>query len=259
MRRAILWSVIATLGVAPAFARPIEFTFTGTVASTPTDSIQLNGPAGRTPYAGANAPTYPVTAGEQLTVTFTGYSDTIDRIMAQPGFDPNGGPIRVPLSGPNNGTPDRLTSIGIGSIGGNGTNAGQSFGGGGLDLLFDPVSAAYSLDFGADGVYAFGTFNLPSYTYDPVADIFSPGRTQVPTGGYTMLKGDDGSLTFSDLPIFRAGTDQILGYLAPLVLNGSYSIPVAGSTPVPAPPAFALFAASAALLAYKRQRRRRRG
>jgi hypothetical protein len=248
----------------PAAAGIIELTFTGIVQATPTDNIAVRQPDGSYgPYTGTNAPTYPVTAGDTVTVTFKGTAPDVNG----PALPPGGvdGIYRFPLNSPAyvgaNPLAYNVSGIDVGGFGSSQGTGGERFGAGGFDLVYNSRTGEYAIDLGTDGIYSFGYVSLPSYRHDPVADLFTPGpncgrdRWACPS---SSARGTIDTLTFSNINMY--GPDGYpIGALGPLVLVGSFNLPTyALPAQVDAPAAAPLFAGGLAILGWRMGRRRRR-
>lgn len=254
---------LAFSAASPAAAGVIELKFTGVVQATPTDTILVRGRDGAfAPYQGPNVPTYPVQAGDSVTVTFRGSAPDV----TGPTLPPGGvdGVYRFPLTGPNGGgTPlgYNLSAIDVGGFGSAQGPGSERFGAGGFDLVYNSRTGEYAIDMGADGGYSFGRVSLPSFRYNPLADLFTPARNcgrdsfGCPS---SSAAGTIDTLTFSSIATF--GPDgNVNGVLGPLVLKGSFNLPAwSRSSPVPSPAAAPLFAAGLVVLGWRMGRRRRR-
>jgi hypothetical protein len=258
MPRYLPFAAALALVATPALAGPIEVTFSGTVATTPTDTITIVNPndGTATTYSGANRPTYPVQAGDPFTVTFSGLIPDISSLP--PAED---GIYRLPfvgrggLSG-NGPNVAHITAIDVGGIGRAAGGEGEFFGVGGLTLVYDSNSGQSSIEIASTGAWGFDLISLPTYSYDPVADLFTPRDTcGIDRCNRNFAFGRDTTLTFQPIDLF--GPDgTAIGRLAPLVIeNGRFST---GRVDVDEPAALPLFAAALAVTGFALSRRRRR-
>ena len=255
--RPLFFALALLLPAAPAAADVIELTFTGYVQTTPTDEIALFHPEGTRPYTGANAPTYPVQAGDSVTVTFRGTLPDVGGQYPPPGAVD--GVYRFNARGPGNPSGDvlnyRVTNIEVGDLGHATINGlGDSFALAGFDIVYDTGTGAYFIDLGSDGTYSFGRVALPSYEYDPVTDLFTPHRNcgrDAASCPASSAQGTIDTLTFSPMTFYDP-SGEMAGYLAPLTLVGGFNLPTwTAAAPVDAPPALPLFAGALALLAWR--------
>ena len=254
MMKALLILAFA-VSATSAMAKPIEIIFTGKVQNTPTDKINLQQPDGSSaPYQGSNAPTYPVKAGDPFKLTFYANAD-----INNPGSQPKdaGGIYRFPLRDPINARPgDAVVSSAevdrfgpLQSRGGNG-----NFFLNGVDLIYDSNAGTFSLDFAPNGL-SFSFAPLPGYSFDPVADLFTPASCGNNSEDCPRVKGlaTQDSLSFSGIPVYSTDGDRI-GELDDLKVSGSFNLP---TYQVPAPPVAALLILGLGILAARTGRRGR--
>jgi MYXO-CTERM domain-containing protein len=258
MPRYLPFATALALVATPALAGPIEVTFSGTVATTPTDTITIVNPndGTATTYSGANRPTYPVQAGDPFTVTFSASSRTY-RAFRRPRTASTAsrslGGAALSGNGPNVA---HITAIDVGGIGRAAGGEGEFFGVGGLTLVYDSKSGQSSIEIASTGAWGFDRISLPTYSYDPVADLFTPRDTcGVDRCNRNFAFGRETTLTFQPIDLF--GPDgAAIGRLAPLVIeNGRFST---GSVDVDEPAALPLFAGALAVTGFALARRRRR-
>lgn len=244
MVRFLAIALISLVVAAPAAAGPIELSFAGTVRSSPTDTILLLDPSTSTlrPYAGSNPPSYPAAAGDPLTVTFSGMIPDIASLP--PSAD---GLYRFPVASPAEREPAGsapvflVDTIDVGGLGRAAGGEGEPFFLGGFDLVYDSRTGALALDLG-EGSYSFDRIDMPTFTYDPLADLFTPDRTcGTSECNRNVAVGTAATLSFGGLSIFSPdGT--FAGSLGPLVLDGAFNVPVLAPVDVAEPAPWALLA-----------------
>ena len=238
-----------------AMAKPIEIIFTGKVQNSPTDKIILQQPDGSSaPYQGSNAPTYPVKSGDLFKVAF--YADA-DVSNLNPQQKIAEGVYRFPVrSSSSAGFGDAtVNSIDVGQFGQvQAPGGGSDFYFNGLDLIYDSNAGTFSLDFSPDGLH-FNAAPLPGYSFDPVADLFTPASCGNDPQACPRVKGiaTQDSLTFSGLPVYSTDGDQI-GDLDDLRVSGSFNLP---TYQVPAPPVAALLILALGIIAARTRRARK--
>jgi hypothetical protein len=246
-----------------AFAQSgqFNFTFDGKVTSTPDQgATQFTTANERVPWTTPALGQYPVQNGDTLQIVFQGTLPSFSNPALQSRLQADGsyrltGVARGPEAAANN--PELayiITNIVVGTLGG---LAGIDPTMRGFDLLYNPTTGAASLDFGADGGFRAGGFDLPAYqlSADGTA-VTTNGRTfsRVLESGSTAL-GTADNITFSAAPIYRQGTLSDVGRQGPLTVSGRYSIPTAsGSTAVPEPDVIILFGMATAALYWGRRR-----
>jgi PEP-CTERM motif len=278
LRFVLALAAFSLSGSAVAQTRQFNFTFDGTVSSTPDQGArQFSTPNGSTTAGSWTTPSlgaYPVRTGENLTVLFSGTLPVFRDYAFQSVRQPDGS-YRLGVVGPNNaagaGFAYVINNIVVGTLGSL-SGSGQLPGISGFDLLYNPATGAASLDFGPDGGFGAGNFNLPAYVLS--ADGTSAnaaGRTIDPSFGSantTSLTGTADSLSFSDAAIRQATpTDasglsggRIVGQQSGLTVRGTFNIPTgsSGSAQVPEPDFIILFAGGAAAMLWRRRKLRQK-
>jgi hypothetical protein len=261
--------------VAPGVNR-VRLSFTGVVTNDVTDTIMIrqspNGPL--VPYTGPK-PDYPYKKGDALTISFT--SDVPNKSYTGPGGPYNGQTavggiykfdLRPSFGGGATGFGSvDAVQVAAGPIRGS-TNASGPFMGG-LSLIYDANADSYSLDIAQNG-WAVGNYQAPFYQYDQTTNSLSSrsGCVEVSqldcTLGSVSFTGDSASARYgrsdiggAGIPIVIPNRDTTIGFLSDLLFSGSWNLPIrgsGGSTDVPEPGMFVLFAGGVAAMMRRRRR-----
>lgn len=229
-------------------------TFTGTVTNDVSDTIMIRQPNGTsTPYQGP-VPAYDYRRGDQVTISFLTDVPTSAYYAANPS---------VPRAA------DGIYRFNVRSAQGGNFGFGvtrefdvsgpvapaNSFGLGGITLVYDTNDESYSLEF-PNGTWAAGDLEAPGYRYDAGTGALLSSRTSCFDVNCARLNGSATGATLS-VPIASSSTPDRLGSFL-LFLSGSWNLPVRDPgqpTPVPEPGSMLLFAGGAAWLVRRAKRR----
>lgn len=278
---AVVFAALAFLNL-PAMAqdspyeRLIEVEFSGVVTGDASDSIRIRQPDGSfVPFTGP-LPDYPYSKGDQITIGFTTTVPTgayIDRFVGQPAVD---GIYRIGVSSGSFATP-------FGIIGGAGLDpsgpirptqfVGQSLMTNGIIIVYDANKDSYSLDFGDNG-WSAGTYDGPSFRYDPDNLTLSPSETSCYGRGCNReglggirFRGDEKGFSATNISVIGpnlSGNDATQGSslwgFFDLVFAGEWNLPIFGNSSgggpvdVPAPSMLLLFGGGVAVLGWRRRK-----
>jgi PEP-CTERM motif len=266
--------------------RTVPIIFTGTVSNDVARSIKIKQPDGSLATFNGPVPDYPYKPGDQVSISFdvvaptrSYYDPATGSYTGQVAAD---GIYRIVL----NSNADRAGPGGTGLV----TNPNvtgpidpispsiQSFGYGGMELVYDSNADTYSLsalpNATSFGIWGTSSYDGPSYAYDPSTGTVQSSASVCPYGpsapecnsvgfGAMTAIGDFSTARFES-PIFSGpagnGSTQDVGIWGSLLmtLNGSWNLPNVPSRPtqVPEPGMMILFGGATAVLMRKRRQQK---
>lgn len=254
-RLIVLLAALLSFSALPAAAQtaPVTVQFVGTITGSAADTLTINGQ----PWTGP-LPDFPYVTGDQITVSFTA-------VPGQPAVSSDG-IYRYTVVGPSQqATGAGYASISSMDVSGAIAPAGSFAGAGGILLVYNSNTGTYSMELSTNQ-YLLGSFDGPSYQYDPVTGAIAltsttrppvPGSCTDQAGGCFNVTGtmDSGSIR---TPVY--GTDGSQRGFWSMLFSGDWFVngvmQPGGATQVPEPGQLGLFVLALVPLVLRRRRRR---